>query len=103
MDVLVAVAAIVAAVALVAWPFLKPEPTVDGEAERREQLELAKQVKYREIRDLELDYKAGKLERNDWQRLDQDLRREALAILAQLDEAPRDSTSGDAAGADIDF
>jgi hypothetical protein len=89
-EVLVATVAVACVVALVAWPFFRPEADVDGEAQWREQLEIAKQVKYREIRDLELDYRAGKLERDDWQRLDGDLRREAMTILAELDTAPRD-------------
>jgi hypothetical protein len=49
-------------------------------------LEARKEAKYREIRDAELDRAAGKLSQEDWHRQDAELRREAVAILKQLDE-----------------
>jgi cytochrome c-type biogenesis protein CcmI len=85
MEVLIAALVVAGAVALVAWPFLRPQAEPDLLDERRESLELAKQVKYREIRDLELDMQAGKIDRDEWERLDRELRREAIAILAELD------------------
>jgi hypothetical protein len=61
-----------------------------GEAERREEtrlaeLEAAKEAKYREIRDAELDHQMGKLSREDWRAVDRDLRGEAIEILRELD------------------
>ena len=61
-----------------------------GEEERREQtriaeLEAAKEAKYREIRDAELDHRMGKLSREDWRAVDSDLRAEAIVILSELD------------------
>ena len=50
-------------------------------------LEAARDAKYREIRDAELDYRTGKLSEEDWRGLDEQLRAEAVAILQQLDRA----------------
>ena len=52
----------------------------------RADLEAAKEAKYREIRDAELDYRTGKLSEADWRALDRDLRAEAVEILRRLDE-----------------
>jgi hypothetical protein len=54
------------------------------EAELAE-LEAAKEAKYREIRDAELDYKTGKLSDGDWRSLDRTLRAEAVDLLKRLD------------------
>jgi hypothetical protein len=51
------------------------------------ELESRKEAKYREIRDTELDYAAGKLSEQDFRRQDAELRREAVEILKRLDEA----------------
>ena len=61
-----------------------------GVGERREEtmlaeLSAAKEAKYREIRDAQLDYRMGKLSREDWRSVDRDLRGEAIEILRQLD------------------
>jgi hypothetical protein len=61
-----------------------------GEEERREETRLAelraaKEAKYREIRDAELDHQMGKLSRDDWRSVDRDLRAEAIDILRELD------------------
>ena len=53
---------------------------------RRAALEARKEAKYREIRDAELDHAQGKISREDWARLDAQLRREAIEILRELDE-----------------
>jgi hypothetical protein len=54
------------------------------EAERAE-LEAAKEAKYREIRDAELDHQTGKLSDADWRAMDRALRAEAMALLKRLD------------------
>jgi hypothetical protein len=51
------------------------------------ELEAARDAKYREIRDAELDVRTGKLSDNDYAALDGSLRAEAVEILHQLDEA----------------
>ena len=53
---------------------------------RRADLEAAREAKYREIRDAELDFRTGKLSEADWKRLDRELRAEAIDILRALDE-----------------
>jgi hypothetical protein len=53
-------------------------------------LEARKEAKYREIRDAELDHAQGKLSDADWARADAQLRREAIEILKQLDQARAD-------------
>jgi hypothetical protein len=57
-------------------------PVVD---DRRAALEAAKEAKYREIRDAELDYRMGKLSEADWRAADGELRVQAIEILRQLD------------------
>ena len=54
------------------------------EAERAE-LEAAKEAKYREIRDAELDHQTGKLSDADWRAMDRALRAEAVDLLKRLD------------------
>jgi hypothetical protein len=61
-----------------------------GEQERRdetriEELSAAKEAKYREIRDAELDHRMGKLSQSDWRAVDRELRGEAIEILRELD------------------
>jgi len=53
---------------------------------RRADLEAARDAKYSEIRDLEMDHRTGKLSDEDWRRLDRELRAEAVDILHQLDQ-----------------
>jgi flagellar biosynthesis/type III secretory pathway M-ring protein FliF/YscJ len=57
------------------------------------ELEARKEAKYREIRDTELDRRQGKLSQEDWRRQDADLRREAIEILKELDEARSEALS----------
>jgi hypothetical protein len=52
----------------------------------RADLEAARDAKYAEIRDAELDYRTGKLSESDWRGLDRQLRREAVELLHRLDE-----------------
>ena len=49
-------------------------------------LEAAKEAKYQEIRDAELDARLGKLSAEDHRVLDRQLRAEAIEILRELDE-----------------
>ena len=59
--------------------------TAERDEARRADLEQAKLVKYREIRDAEMDYRTGKLSQADWRAVDRDLRAEAMEILRSLD------------------
>ncbi len=51
------------------------------------ELEAARDAKYREIRDAELDHDTGKLSTDDYQAIDTTLRAEAITILHDLDRA----------------
>jgi hypothetical protein len=58
----------------------------ESEGARRDDLEAAKEAKYREIRDAELDYRTGKLSEDDWRALDRELRADAMDLLRRLDD-----------------
>jgi hypothetical protein len=65
-----------------------------AESAERAELEAARDAKYREIRDAELDYRTGKLSEADWRGLDRGLRAEAVEILRRLDELPTSGADG---------
>ena len=75
------------AVFLIAGPLrgrpIAPDPSRLAE---RSELEAAREAKFREIRDAELDYRTGKLSEADWRGLDRQLRAEAVEILHRLDD-----------------
>jgi hypothetical protein len=75
------------AVLLVTGPLRRSARGADEtlEAELAE-LEAARDAKYREIRDAELDYRTGKLSDGDWRSLDRTLRAEAVELLKRLDQ-----------------
>jgi uncharacterized membrane protein len=88
-DVLAAILVIVL-LSLVVWLVSAPlragaAAAEDADAARREDLEAAKEAKYREIRDAELDFRTGKLSEADWRALDRELRAEAMELLRRLD------------------
>jgi flagellar biosynthesis/type III secretory pathway M-ring protein FliF/YscJ len=58
----------------------------DPDEARRADLEAAKEDKYREIRDAEMDFRTGKLSEADWRALDRELRAEAVELLRRVDE-----------------
>jgi hypothetical protein len=61
--------------------------------ENRAELEAAREAKYREIRDAELDYRTGKLSPEDFAATDGALRMEALEILDRLQALDQESES----------
>ncbi|HEY3959979.1 MAG TPA: hypothetical protein VGL68_05655 [Solirubrobacteraceae bacterium] len=87
MDILIAfliVVLLVAVIAVVSQPLraASREPSVSAPA--HDELEAAREAKYREIRDAELDYRTGKLSREDYETIDTTLRAEAVEILNRL-------------------
>ena len=71
-------------VVVVGWPLRagrRSQVTHDELAE----LEAAREAKYREIRDAELDHQTGKLSDADFEVLERTLRAEALEILRAID------------------
>ena len=61
-----------------------PAPAVDSSLA---ELEAAREAKYRELRDAELDHSTGKLSDADYEELDRTLRGEAIEILRSIDRA----------------
>jgi hypothetical protein len=59
----------------------------DDQAVRVAELEAARDAKYHEIRDAELDLRTGKLSDADYEAVDRALRAEAIEIMHALDEA----------------
>jgi predicted Holliday junction resolvase-like endonuclease len=79
-------------VVLVAWFVTAPlrerpakAETEDARVAELADLEARKEAKYRQIRDAEADRAAGKLTEEDFQRLDRELRAEAIEILKRID------------------
>ena len=90
-DFLVILVVLALVVLLVSGPLRSRRADEATESAERAELEAARDAKYREIRDAELDYRTGKLSEADWRGLDRGLRAEAVEILRRLDELP---TSG---------
>jgi hypothetical protein len=80
---LIVLAAVVAVVLI--RPLTRPGREEALDDSRLEELRAAKEAKYREIRDAELDREMGKLSQEDWRAVDRDLRGEAIEILRELD------------------
>jgi flagellar biosynthesis/type III secretory pathway M-ring protein FliF/YscJ len=79
-------------VVLVAFVVARPLVAAGGEDEepapgdeRRVELEAAKEAKYREIRDAELDFRMGKMSETDYRTTDRELRAQAITILKRID------------------
>jgi hypothetical protein len=62
---------------------------VDTVGAERADLEARKEARYREIRDAQADHATGKLSDWDFERLDRELRAEAIEILKRLDALDR--------------
>ena len=60
-------------------------PPLAPDTRLHEELEAAREAKYREIRDAELDFRTGKLSGEDYRAIDADLRAEAIEILNRLE------------------
>ncbi|MFL5839479.1 MAG: hypothetical protein ACJ77Z_03390 [Thermoleophilaceae bacterium] len=86
MEFVLAAIVLAGIVALVVIAPLRRAPQRERtEEDSRAALEAAKEAKYREIRDAELDYRMGKLSEEDWRAADRELRAQAIEILRQLD------------------
>ncbi len=90
MAYVIAVVLIFVVVAIVSSPWRRTAAAADaahaGEmSPEREELEAARDAKYREIRDVELDHQTGKISDADFEAVDSTLRAEAIEILRKLD------------------
>ena len=92
MDFLVILVVLALVVLFVSAPLRSRRTEEASESAERAELEAAREAKYREIRDAELDYRTGKLSEADWRGLDRGLRAEAVEILRRLDELPTSGT-----------
>ena len=95
MAVLLTLVLLAVVIAVIASPLLRrhstPPPAL-ASVDRAE-LQSAREAKYREIRDAELDYRTGKLSREDYEAVDSSLRAEALVILDGLEEIEGEKTA----------
>jgi type II secretory pathway component PulM len=87
MEVLLTLLLLAAVIAVVSAPLLRTRKTTEPETPRHAELSAAREAKYREIRDAELDYKTGKLSQTDYEAINAALRAEAVEILDRLEEA----------------
>ena len=99
MEIVIVLVILAAVMLFVSGPLRRatPEPPEGDRAVA--ELEAAREAKYREIRDAELDHSTGKLSDEDYQAVDRALRVEAVEILDQLDHAA--GSSGNGSGATI--
>jgi hypothetical protein len=73
-------------------------PPISDTTPERSELQAAREAKYREIRDAELDYRTGKLSSEDYAAVDGALRAEALAILNRLQALEGGESTGPGSG-----
>jgi type II secretory pathway pseudopilin PulG len=87
MEIVLALVIVVVLAAFVAAPLRGRVGTgPPRESAELADLEARKEALYRQIRDAELDREQGKLSRADWERLDAELRRDAIALLKRIDD-----------------
>jgi len=85
MDLLIVLVVLAAVVTFVSAPLRRREPAAAGAGSELAELEAAREAKYREIRDAELDHRTGKLSDADFRAVDAALRAEAVEILHAID------------------
>ena len=94
MDVVVVLVVVAAVTVFVSAPLRRVRTAEGGAASEIAELEAAREAKYREIRDAELDHRTGKLSDADFEAVDRALRVEAFAILRALDRARGERSKG---------
>jgi len=87
MTILFAVILGVAVAAFVSYPFWGKSEASSAVDPELASLEVARDSKYREIRDAETDLASGKMSQEDFDEVNVDLRSDAVKILDQLDKA----------------
>jgi type II secretory pathway component PulM len=93
MDFLVILVVLAVVVLVISAPLRSRRADETAESAERAELEAARDAKYREIRDAELDYRTGRLSEADWRAMDRSLRGEAVRILRALDDVPTSNGS----------
>jgi hypothetical protein len=93
-EFLFVLAVLAVVVVVVGWPLRAERRQAGAQAGATEpelaDLEAAREAKYREIRDAELDHQTGKLSDDDFAALDASLRAEAIEILHAIDRYHRE-------------
>jgi type II secretory pathway component PulM len=84
-DVLLVTVVVGLVVMIVSAPLRRVARAETSQGPRLRELEAAREAKYREIRDAELDHRTGKLSDEDYAAVDATLRGEAIEILRALD------------------
>jgi hypothetical protein len=82
MELLVTAILLGAVVIVIAGPLRPGRHPQTGAPSARRAIEIAKDAKYREILDAELDFQTGKLSEPDYREVDRQLRVEASELLA---------------------
>jgi hypothetical protein len=86
LDLLVILVVLVAIVLFLSHPLRRvPAPSPKAAELELGELQAAREAKYREIRDAELDHRTGKLSDDDYAEVDSALRAEAVEILRAID------------------
>jgi hypothetical protein len=81
---ILAIALLAGVIVLVSAPLRAARSRADLPSAELAELEAAREAKYAEIRDAELDYRTGKLSREDYESVAGALRAEALELLNRL-------------------
>jgi hypothetical protein len=87
MEFLIVLAVLLVVALIVSAPLRRAGRPDSGPGSEVRELEAAREAKYREIRDAELDRRTGKLSEADYEAVDGTLKAEALEILQALDRA----------------
>ena len=85
MEFVIVLVVLAAVVVFVSAPFRRLGAAGDAPSSELAELEAAREAKYREIRDADLDHRTGKLSDADYEAIDHRLRAEAIEILHWLD------------------
>jgi len=83
---IIALGLVAVVLAVISAPLRAARRPSEPRAAERHELEAARESKYREIRDAEMDYRTGKLSDDDFKAVDGALRSEAVEILKRLEE-----------------
>jgi hypothetical protein len=86
MEILLVLILVGVAVLAISAPLRHRAAREAADRAERADLEAARDAKYADIRDAEMDYRTGKLSEADWRAMDRQLRREAVELLHRLDE-----------------
>ncbi|HEY7620259.1 MAG TPA: hypothetical protein VH834_10830 [Solirubrobacteraceae bacterium] len=88
MELVLTVILLGAVVTIVASPLVSNDGRARSRGSRRTAIETARDAKYREILDAELDFQTGKLSEADYREVDRRLRAEASELLGELEAEP---------------